>query len=120
MVEYVKSLVAQLDVQIGKVYEVSTRIGDDVYVIDDVGDESYLLAHEFEELSKPETIDANPFIETVKKFVPGYFNLEGGEEIYLTPKEGFVHIQIEEGALFTKNDIIKLAKYLNEIAEVME
>lgn len=44
----VRSLVTQIDVRAGGLYEVKTVDGGDVWVIDDVGDHFYLTADEFE------------------------------------------------------------------------
>lgn len=44
----VRSLVTQMDVRAGELYEVKTIDDGDVWVIDDVGDEFYLISGEFE------------------------------------------------------------------------
>lgn len=44
----VRSLVTQMDVRAGELYEVKTVDDGDVWVIDDVGDDFYLTADEFE------------------------------------------------------------------------
>jgi len=44
----VRSLVTQIDVRTGQLYEVKTVDDGDVWVIDDVGDEFYLTSDEFE------------------------------------------------------------------------
>ncbi len=44
----VRSLVTQIDVRAGQLYEVKTVSDGDVWVIDDVGDDFYLTADEFE------------------------------------------------------------------------
>lgn len=46
----VRSLVTQIDVRAGGLYEVKTVDGGDVWVIDDVGDNWYLASDEFETL----------------------------------------------------------------------
>ncbi len=46
----VRSLVTQIDVRAGGLYEVKTVDGGDVWVIDDVGDNWYLTSDEFETL----------------------------------------------------------------------
>lgn len=122
MAEYVKSLVTEHDVKMGKNYKVSHYEDDLVYVFDDVDERYPLYSHEYEKVPNPKTSDTNPFIKTVteRKFVPGYFETENGAQIYMALSGNNIQMQAEEDTIFTKNDIIKLAKYLNEIAEVME
>ncbi|MBK0024217.1 hypothetical protein IAE29_21565 [Ochrobactrum sp. S46] len=51
----VRSLVTQIDVRAGELYEVKTVDDGDVWVIDDVGDEFYLTSDEFEILPVAQT-----------------------------------------------------------------
>ena len=51
----VRSLVTQIDVRAGGIYEVKTVRDGDVWVIDDVGDEFYLTSDEFEILPVAQT-----------------------------------------------------------------
>ena len=122
MVEYVKSLVTEIDVKEGGVYQVSSFENGKAWVTNAVGDAYVLISGEYEPVPNPETTDTNPFIKTVteRKFVPGYFEAENGGEIYIALEVGCLNMQIEDFCRLTKNDIIKLAKYLNEIAEIME
>lgn len=50
----VRSLVTQIDVRAGELYEVKVVDDGDVWVIDDVGDEFYLISDEFEILAVAE------------------------------------------------------------------
>lgn len=56
----VRSLVTQIDVRAGELYEVKTVTDGDVWVIDDVGDEFYLMSDEFEPVTVAEAPEDRP------------------------------------------------------------
>ncbi|OYR20449.1 ribosomal protein L7/L12 [Brucella pseudogrignonensis] len=68
----VRSLVTQIDVRAGGLYEVKTVDGGDVWVIDDVGDNWYLASDEFETL---------PVVAKAQTF-------KVGDRVRLTANEG--------------------------------
>ncbi|WP_421565713.1 ribosomal protein L7/L12 [Ochrobactrum sp. EDr1-4] len=65
----VRSLVTQIDVRAGELYEVKTVDDGDVWVIDDVGDEFYLTSNEFETLpvaAKAQTFKVGDRVRVIK------------------------------------------------------
>jgi len=65
----VRSLVTQIDVRAGGLYEVKTVDGGDVWVIDDVGDNWYLASDEFETLpvvAKAQTFKVGDRVRVIK------------------------------------------------------
>lgn len=80
----VRSLVTQIDVRAGQMYEVKTVDDDDVWVIDDVGDEFYLTSDELEIL--PVAVAAQTFkvgdqVQIIAESLPWYKTGEIAEVI---------------------------------------
>lgn len=71
----VRSLVTQIDVRAGELYEVKTVDDGDVWVIDDVGDNWYLASDEFETLpvvAKAQTFKVGDRVQIIVDSLPWY------------------------------------------------
>ncbi|MDT6941899.1 ribosomal protein L7/L12 [Brucella pseudogrignonensis] len=116
----VRSLVTQIDVRAGELYEVKTVDDGDVWVIDDVGDDFYLTADEFEILPVEEASEDKPAfkvgdrVQMIADSLPWYRTGEIAEVIRADGGDNDCYVRFDthrmaDDCWYAKWDHLKLA-----------
>ncbi|WP_198513177.1 ribosomal protein L7/L12 [Brucella pituitosa] len=116
----VRSLVTQIDVRAGQLYEVKTVDDGDVWVIDDVGDDFYLTADEFEILPVEEASEDKPAfkvgdrVQMIADSLPWYRTGEIAEVIRADGGDNDCYVRFDthrmaDDCWYAKWDHLKLA-----------